>query len=181
MHRPRQGEQGKTQPMIIRIVTFLVLSQLAAGFACAAGFVPHVAQYELYLDRNALGNDVVASGGRMEIRYEKSCEFWTTTFMFNFAMVSAAGAPINIGFVSWAEESLDGRTYRFEHAELSMDEIVQAMAGTAHTGTEAPAEAIFTVPERSRVSLPAESCQSRTTSGTLAIFTPSSSHRNHIS
>ena len=141
--------------MFLRIVTFLALSQLAAGVACAAGFAPHLAEYELYLDRNALGNDVVASGGRMEIRYEKSCEFWTTTFMFNFDMVLANGAPINIGFVSWSEESLDGSTYRFEHAELSMGEIVQAMAGTAHTGTDAPAEAIFTMPERNRVSLPA--------------------------
>lgn len=141
--------------MALRIVTVLALSQFAAGLSCAAGFVPRLAEYELYLDRTAPGSDVVASGGRMEVRYDKSCEFWTTTCMFNFDMVFANGAPLNIGFMSRTEESLDGRTYPFEHAELSMDKIVHALVGTAHTRSDAPAEAIFTVPERSRVSLPA--------------------------
>lgn len=134
----------------------LAIAQLAAALAHADGFVPHQVSYELRLDRQATVGGVVSSGGRMDIRYERGCEHWTTNFRFSFTMEMEDGTPVRLGYISRTEESLDGKTYRFEHVETAMDTVVQTIAGTAHRGTGAPPEAIFTSPESRRLRLPPE-------------------------
>lgn len=152
----RAGMWKQVTRMAFRFTAFLALAQLAATSANAEGFVPHEASYELQMERHSMGGDIVSSGGRMDVRYERGCEFWTTTFMFAFEMSMADGAPIRFGYMSRTEESLGGHTYRFEHVETSMDAVIQTIAGTAHRGTGAPAEVIFTAPESARVRLPDE-------------------------
>ncbi len=125
----------------------MLIAVLLAEPAAALGLVPHRASYHLSRRWSDPGSDVLAVEGRLEVRYQASCEGWTSSQFLGFRLLSSEdGESEHLArLVTW--ESADGRELWFDSRSFEDREPTDEAAGVARLDPPGGGEARYSRPE----------------------------------
>ena len=135
----------------------LVLLAATPPAEAAGELAPHVAHYRLDLRPGHGAGDVVAVKGRLEVRFESSCDGWRLEQSLGFRMLAQDGSGLEhlahlVGF-----EERDGTSFTFDTRTWEDRDLVEKVSGVV---TRDPASGAVTEryaePEPVREALPVD-------------------------
>jgi len=136
-----------------------LLTLLAAPPAASAGEVlaPHVAHYRLSLHPGQGGGGVVAVKGRLEARFEASCDGWRLEQSLGFRMLGEDGSGLEHLAHLDAFEERDGASFTFDSRTWEDRELVEQVSGVVRRDAASGAVSVrYTGPEPRGEPLPAD-------------------------
>jgi hypothetical protein len=134
----------------------IMVSLLAAATTRAGDTIaPHAAQYRLSLHPNGAA-DVVAVKGRLEVRFEASCDGWRLEQSLGFRMVVEDGSGLeHLAYLVGFEEN-DGASFTFETHTWENRQLVEKVSGVVRKDPATGAVRVrYAAPEARAEALPA--------------------------
>lgn len=119
-----------------------------------AGLVPHVARYNLTRHRADSDSGVVAVKGRMEVRFEISCDGYRIDQYLGFRMLSDSDHQLeHLAYISSFEDAL-GRDYWFNTKTFEDRKLSEEIGGKASLKPSGEGETRYTRPSKAVEPLP---------------------------
>jgi len=114
-----------------RVAGACVLALLAVIRAANAGeaLAPHAAHYRLSLHPGHGRGDVVAVKGRLEVRFESSCDGWRLEQSLGFRMLAEDGSGLEHLAHLVGYEERDGTSFTFDTRTWEDRELVEQVSG----------------------------------------------------
>ena len=124
------------------------------GHMAVAEIVPHRAVYSLTMGGSDTSGRFINVGGAVKMVLEKTCDAWITAEQINMYIDTQVGDRLlqDLKYTGW--ESLDGRQYRFAARSRINNESKKFM-GKAWSDPNQPGEAVYTMPKKMKMELPA--------------------------
>ncbi len=130
------------------------MSFAAVNAAQGAGLVPHVARYILTRHRADSDSGIVAVRGRMEVRFEISCDGYQIDQYLGFRMLSESERQLeHLAYISSFEDA-QGRDYWFNTKTFEDRKLSEEIGGKASLNPSGEGETRYTRPSRTVEPLP---------------------------
>ncbi len=133
-------------------IPVVMLTVALVGGAAAAELLPYRAIYSLKMEKGEPGGRFTDVTGSTVSSLDRTCDGWSISEEIAMRMQTAPGGEFRRDLAFTAEESKDGRRYRFKSRSMTND-IVEDYEGTAEIAAGAAGRAIFTVPEKREMPL----------------------------
>lgn len=144
--------------MTLRFLLFTLFLALPVVPARAATLplLPHVAVYDLTLDRAGQGSSVTELRGTLATEWTRSCEGYILTQRMVTRLVDEQGHEVLHDYHVSTWESMDGTRFRFQVRSQLNGNVVETFTGSATLDAPGAAgKAVYTQPDDHTIALPA--------------------------
>lgn len=154
------------QKSINRVLLFLILSALtgvpgyearageSADPACAAGFVPHRALYDIQLSKTKNGSQIINISGQMFYEWASTTDAWTSNHRFSILYEYADSPALRITSDFSTYESFDGRRFNFSSHRRQDGTLFEELRGSGVLDETGRGRAVYSHPAALEFDLP---------------------------